>query len=628
MRRFLLFGLLILSMGYLRAQTGRDSVDTSEQLVQVDHADLLNFIQMPDKSYMQIMSGGVELRQDSIFMYCDSAVIRNGNYVVAYGNVIIQQGDSTSIFSDSLIYDGEIGLAEFFGEVILANVNQRLFTNKLSYDVNTKIGTYLGGGTVLSDSLQLSSRRGYFFVDSSMVLFREDVVLLDTALTLVSDSLQYFTKNSQANFFGPTRITHDSTRIYCEEGSYNLDTEAGAFYSNAVVERGDQVAEADTIDFDGKRGRYQLSGAARFRDAERRASADRISFDESTEVTILEGNADYADQSQQISGPYIYYDSRNEVYRTKGRSLVSNPPQLLEADTINYEEAGGLGIASGLVIWQDTSANLSINCTRIEFKSESDYIRASGGFRGRPLMSNVVEGDTLFLTADTLLAYRADTTGLDSSRTLLAYYDVRMYKSNLQALADSLVYLSADSSFRFYQAPILWSDTTQFVADSIEVALRNDAVDQIFLRNSAMIVNSPDELYFNQIKGKNITAFFRAGEIHRMDVSGNAESLYYALDDEQAYIGVNQTVCSEMQLFFAEKTLDNITFITEPRGNFLPMTQVDHEELKLKGFCWETEARPKSLADLFGSRKVIKCPHASRLFQEIAQKETKDPIQN
>jgi lipopolysaccharide export system protein LptA len=625
-----LFIFCCLSLGYfpiLAQQATPDSL--SAKLVEVDHADVLSFVQLPDKSYLQVLSGAVELRQDSIFMYCDSATIRQGNYVVAKGNVIIQQGDSTSIFADSLIYDGEIGLAEFFGEVILTNGKQRLFTQKLTYDVGTKIATYLGGGTMVSDSLQLSSQRGYYYADSSMALFREDVVLIDTAFTLLSDSLQYFTSQSLARFFGPTSIRRDSTLIYCEAGEYQTDTQVGAFYTNAVVDRGAQLAEADTINFDGQQQRYLLIGNARFSDDVRKASADRISYDESTDVTILSGRANYTDDTQAITGDYIYYDATREIYKTRGRSLVSNPPQLLEADTIDFDETSGMGLASGSVIWRDTSAQLSITCARVDFQQRNDFIRATGGAKGRPLLTSQVEGDTLFLTADTLTAFRPDTTGLDSSRVLLAHYDVRLYKSNLQALADSLIYLSADSSFHFFYGPILWSDTTQFLADSITVALKNDAIDQIFLQNNGLIVNSPDEIYFNQIKGKNITAFFTEGDIRQMDVSGNAESLYYALDDQQAYIGLNQTVCSEMRLFFEEKTINRISFYTEPKGGFLPMNQVDHEAVKLRGFCWETEARPAGLGDLFGPRKVIQCPHAVQLLQRGAASSTKEqPVQN
>ncbi len=628
-RKLIVACFVLLASGKLFAQVSVDTLREAEQLVQVDHADLLNFVQLADKSYLQILAGAVELRQDSIFMYCDSATIRDGDYVVARGNVIIQQGDSTSIFADSLIYDGTLGLAEFFGQVILSNEKQQLFTNQLSYNVNTKVATYLYGATMVSDSMQLSSRRGYYFVDSSMVMFRDEVVLIDTAFTLVSDSVEYFTNTGQTHFFGPTRIVQDSTQIFCEAGSYNIDSQVGAFYTDAVVKRGAQVAEADTIDFDGQNRTYLLVGNARFEDAERKASADRITYDEAKELTILDGNARYADDKQEIAGPYIYYDALNEIYYTKGRSLVSNPPQLLEADEINYAEGGGMGQAIGAVVWQDTSANLSIKCANIDFEQERDYIRATGGFKGKPLMSTLMEGDTLYLTADTLLAYRPDTSGLDSSRVLLAYYDVRLYKSNLQALADSLAYFSADSSFNFYYGPILWSDTTQFLADSIEVALKNDAIDQVFLRNSALIINSPDEIYFNQIKGKNITAFFQSGEIERMDVSGNAESLYYAMDEEQAYIGLNQTVCSEMNLYFTNKTLDRIAFLTEPKGELLPMNQVDHEAVKLKGFCWEKEARPKKLEDLFGTRKVIKCQHAAQVFQRLnLAAETEKVMQN
>ena len=186
----------------------------------------------------------------------------------------------------------------------------------------------------------------------------------------------------------------------------------------------------------------------------------------------------------------------------------------------------------------------------------------------------------------------------DSTRILLGYKDVRIFKSDLQVVCDSLAYNSADSLFEFYQSPIIWSDTSQFFADVIKMQLANDQIDQIFLIGNAFIINSPDETFYNQIKGKNITAFFKDNELDQMDVIGNAESVYYARDEEEAYIGVNKSVCSKMLVYFGNNEIEYIHFYTQPVSNMLPMKKTNHEDLKLSGFRWEKKLRPKSLEDL------------------------------
>ena len=54
----------------------------------------------------------VPVMQIGADVYCDTAVIQNETQVFAQGDVIIQQGDSLSVFADSATYDGNLRLAD------------------------------------------------------------------------------------------------------------------------------------------------------------------------------------------------------------------------------------------------------------------------------------------------------------------------------------------------------------------------------------------------------------------------------------------------------------------------------------------------------------------------------------
>jgi hypothetical protein len=182
-------------------------------------------------------------------------------------------------------------------------------------------------------------------------------------------------------------------------------------------------------------------------------------------------------------------------------------------------------------------------------------------------------------------------------RLLLAHRNVRIFKSDLQAVCDSLKFSSGDSIFWFYKIkdlPIIWSDTSQFSGDTIRMLLKNKQLDRIWLRQNSLVINSEDGKFFNQIKGRNTTAFFRDEEVREMLVEGNAEALYYALDDQRAYIGLNQSACSEMRLFFGDNKVESIKFYQEPTGKFIPMKSAGGSSKKLDGFFWERERRPRS----------------------------------
>jgi hypothetical protein len=164
-----------------------------------------------------------------------------------------------------------------------------------------------------------------------------------------------------------------------------------------------------------------------------------------------------------------------------------------------------------------------------------------------------------------------------------------------------------------YRSPIIWADTTQFTADTIHMQLAEDQLDKILLYNRSLILNSADELYFNQIKGRDIIAQFDSSELRRMDIQGNAQSVYYPRDETEAYVGVNKTICSDMVVFFGNNQVDEILFTTQLEGKLEPMTTADHEALKLEGFNWQgSPPRPRSLSDLFGPPlRVLPAPGAA-----------------
>lgn len=580
---------------------------TRNDKVDIIKADLFENIQSRDSVIIKL-GGEVVLRQDSVFMYCDTTIIINETQVIAYGDeVLIQQGDSVSIFSDSLFYDGVLREARLFGTdenpVILINGEQQIFTKRLHYDLNRKVATYEDKAILTDGETQMSSKRGSYFVETDEAFFKDSVVVIDPDFELKADTLKFNTKTGVVTFLGPTRISSDSTDIYCESGYYDTELNRAEFRQKAQFVKGEQQATADTILYDGGRGEYILQGKAVFREKDRLARANTIRYQEDADQTTLIGNAYFRDENQEITSEQIVYDAKNEVYSTRGRSFISDPPQFLVADQVDYSEEQGLGIAIGNVIWRDTSENVAIECAQADYNQKTGYLKALGDSIRRPMLITVLEGDSLYLSADTLYSIREEpadslAAGSDSSRTFLAYANVRIFKTDLQAVCDSLAYSSQDSIFRFYRDPVLWSDTSQFTADTIYMQLANQQLDRMFLRNDAFIVNSPDEIFFNQVKGKNVTAHFIEGELRTVDVQGNAESVYYARDELNAYIGANKTICSEMRLLFGNNEVEKIYFFTEPNATMYPMQQANSSDLQLEDFSWQEERRPKGVEDI------------------------------
>ncbi len=559
-----------------------------------------------DGHYVQRLSEKVRLRQDSTLVFCDVALIDQNNATLV-GDVLIEQGDSVRIYGDSAFYNGDTRQADIFGNVVLINGKQELFTSRLHYDLNTKIATYTTGATLTNGQSQLTSSQGYYHVQEKQVFFKGDVLVTDPEFTMRTDTMSFNTETQMVQFLAPTLISQRGSRIYTEGGFYDIENNVAEFDTNPQYERDGQRGRSRKMRYNGATKEYILEGEAYIEEPEaaREVHAEVIRYNTDTEKAVFVGNVDYRDSTQAITGHEVRYDSRNKQYQLTGRGRVSDPPNIIEADSISFNNELGNGLALGNVIWQDTASDYTLLAFRMDYNKADDYLHAYGSFgpdgaAGRPLMKSLIENDTLYMSADTLTSYKPDST--TDARLLLAYQDVRIFKSDLQAACDSLTFNSADSMFYFYkltQLPIIWSDTSQFSADTIRMLLKDKKLDRIWLRQNAMVINSEDGQMFNQIKGRNNTVFFAENEAREMLVEGNAQALYYALDDQKAYIGMNETACSEMRLYFAENKVESIKFYNEPKGKFLPMKDAGISETKkLDGFFWEKVRRPRSVAAL------------------------------
>ncbi len=591
-RRFYFFLFLFSCFPiFLHCQSVPTQDTTNKKEVIIQFSDLMEFIQEEDRSIRKL-SGHVALRQDSVLMYCDTALLE-GNKVIAFGNVVIQQGDSITVFSDSLEYTGDKRVADLFGEVVLQDGDKKLFTSYLNYDLSSKTGRYTQGGLVTQGSTQLISKKGIYYVNSKQLFFKDSVILANEKMTLRADTLEFDSESQIATFLGPTLIHQDSATIYCEAGFYDMATDLAEFEQNAQYQKNQQRATADLITYDGSIKEIRLSGNASFIDGDKVATAEIIRYEEDTKLTFLEGNAIFKDPQQEVTGAVIQYDADKGSFKTEGRSILVDSAQILIADQFDFDSEQGLGIAKGSIEWQDTVENLSIQCEELAYDKSRNYIKATGG---RPLLSILVGEDTLFLASDTLIS--SETADTLAKKMLDAYTDVRIYKTNLQATCDSLSYSASDSLFKLYRNPIIWSDTSQFKADSIYMQLANDQIDKIMLYQNGLIINTPDFQYFNQITGTEITAFFNYGNLNRMKVNGNAESIYFARDEQDAYLGMNQTTCSEMLILFGANEVDQIKFFNQPNANMTPMAKIQGAPPTLKGFSWDFEKRPQSVLEL------------------------------
>ncbi len=588
LRLYIAWCLILTGLGQMYAQQteGGALPDTGE--IEILHSDNL-FFQSTKEGVLNRLVGHVKLLHDSTYMLCDSALLL-GKHMDAYGHVVIIQGDSTRIFSDTLIYDGEKHHAELFGHVVLQDGTQELFTSQLHYDLINEVGTYPHSALLTDSTTYLRSMKGRYYVRENYVYFEDSVTVVDTGFVLQADSLKYHTREDRAYFIGPTRIDADSSSIYCEGGWYDFPTRDALFTGHPIYEKGNQKAIADTIRYAYKDAVITLSGGASVTEPKKTATAEWIEYHQRTKDILMKEHARYEEPGKKVEAEEIFYNSGTEVLRTKGRSVVVDGGKIIKAMQMDYDKSAGMSIAEGDVIVIDTVDHYELHCDKALHNRKTGYMKATGK---RPWIVQRSEEDSIYIGADTILSRRVSET--DSSRLLTAWEDVKMYSNDFQGVCDSLIWYEMDSSFELLKHPVLWSDTSQFVGDTIRIFVRHGSIHQLHQINHAFIINSNDEILFNQLKGRVIKTLFSGNEPKRSYVKGNAEVVYYLVDDQGAYVAANKTECGEMRIDFKNKKIDIIHFFKQPKGEMKPLTAPGVKDWRLKGFRWNTKDRPKSI---------------------------------
>jgi lipopolysaccharide export system protein LptA len=216
--------------------------------------------------------------------------------------------------------------------------------------------------------------------------------------------------------------------------------------------------------------------------------------------------------------------------------------------------------------------------------------------------------------ADSIAA--AEELRTDSSlRVIKGFHHVRIFSDSLQAVSDSLYYSGKDSIFRLFYNPIAWSNGNyQIAGDTMFVYTKNKKASRLYVFENALSINKVGSNFYNQLKGTTINTYFKEGEVDYIRAKGNAESVYYTQDDNKAYTGVNKAHADIIDMIFAPKApdstgkvkgreLNRVVLRNDAEGSFIPIRKVSFDDMRLRGFKWLEDRRPKTKQELFSEPK-------------------------
>lgn len=202
-----------------------------------------------------ILLGNIFIQHEGITLKCKKAIhYKQENYIKAFGDVILNQGDTIIQTSRYTEYDGNTQKALSWGNVVIKDPKMTLSTDTLHFDRTNQLLYYKQGATIRDSINVLTSNKGNYYLQNNKFQAISDVVITNPDYVMNSNHLDYYTDSGIAYLYGSSTITSDKNLIYCEKGYYNTNQNISYFTKNARIEYDDREIKADSLYYDRNRG--------------------------------------------------------------------------------------------------------------------------------------------------------------------------------------------------------------------------------------------------------------------------------------------------------------------------------------------------------------------------------------
>ena len=213
-----------------------------------------------------------------------------------------------------------------------------------------------------------------------------------------------------------------------------------------------------------------------------------------------------------------------------------------------------------------------------------------------PTDSLTVPGDSLHVPTDSLSLAPKDSTKISF---IYGIRNVKVFRNDMQVACDSLAYTDLDSLIRLYENPIVWNEIKrQYSADSITVIVKNRSIDRASLMSNAFIIVQEDTLSYDQIRGREMMAYFDStGALRRFDSMGGASGVFY-IEENGSLATVNKFESKMLTATLKDGNIQDLNYFDAVKTDAYPVVQMKKDEKILKGFDWQPDKRPKGPEDI------------------------------
>ena len=625
--------VLVFLCSSLWGQTDRDSLF---RLVQAEYAEQETQYGM---NYRRVQGNAKFLHNDT-YLLCDSASWNVDTRIIeAFGNVQIIQ-NNTMLHSEEMIYYIEKDLARFRGGLVelFDKDGNILRTDMLDYDTRDSVAIFRQGGAMKDgEGNVIEGRTGIYDGKVNSFTFQENVEMYMDSIDIKTTSLKYMSREGKAYFGSSTYMWQDPGFIKADAGWYDRNNRMVYFANRVYMNDDDYEAWTDEVYYDQVSGKVDMYTNSQILDTANRVIylGDHLKYlpaedSLSARVTMAQSPAVVyfgENENHQVDTLFMTADSifaytvkRCDVPEAEVSAAQQRVDDLLydalskkrEEEAVKREEErieklreyGKLPpewVEEKQKAEADSIARVSLidslkNTGLMDSLSIAAYLDSiDGKTEAKPAEKEVAEAPSDSVSTSEVVPEVKDTTAL---KYVVAYYDVRMYRTDLQGKCDSLVFTEVDSIARLFGKPVLWNaGKNQLMSEDMSLLMKDGNVRRGSMITDAWVISQVDSLHFNQIKSTEMLGYFHENQLYRFDALGGVNAMFY-LDEDGVLTTLNQKEAKSMIAAIKNGEASRLLYLETIKSDAYPVSQIEIDRQRLKDFKWRGDERPQTRLDI------------------------------
>ncbi|MBO7561361.1 MAG: hypothetical protein J6T04_00570 [Bacteroidales bacterium] len=634
--------VLLVALGTSMAKA-QDFGQDRDSLVRLISAKAIQLTEINGAPF-RVVHGPARFMHNNAYLLCDSAAWDvNSNVIDAMGHVQIIQQD-THLESEFATYLADENMVQFRGtEVKLYNKKgDQLKTQFLDYNTADSVATFYNGGAMRSAKGDIvEGLEGIYDVAERMFMFNDDVCMYSDSIFVASEMAEYHSNQEVAIFGENTTAWRGRDTLFSNNAEYGVRQKILVLKTDNYIATKDQELWAGWIDYHRETGNAELYDNVQVRDQAQSAiimgdkgvyvqrpmmvymtenavagmySEEKTGVDSLTQRPIYKRDTLFlgGDTLKMWQVPMNQVDS-SEVVNAKNRRQLADLDPMVEIDRQNREFLAayrrnkaneGKILPPPPVKKPDAQQPDGQDSSQPELNdNQQPSLEMKGGLKPD---KNQLQTDSLSVLSDSLSMAADSLAQLDTTAVtfMSVFHNVKLYRSDLRGVCDSLIYTTLDSIARFYKNPALWNEEkNQFTADSIQLSVRDNAIYKANLIENAFIISQEDSIHYHQIKSTEMVAYFKDNDVYRFDALGGVQAMIFLAERDSTITLMNQKECKLLTAKIVDQNIERVRYIQDVKSDVHPTYGLPIEKMRLRDFNWRGEEMPHSRSELT-TRKV------------------------